>query len=767
MFASNLPINAYDNPAHYIVFDEIGRMASSMSYIHVVVPLNITNMYDQANFLKNYFETLSKETTTDIKMVPKTKALQDIANIMIPKISRTIQRLNHLNHILPNQDTLLPRHKRYVQAVIQSAIIPFAAAIRSGTKQKPPPLWISDQEIDMDRIYRARSDINDYKKSIAWFNKQTTPLPNYPDHFWAAFKTPPTTTTTPYPDRLNTESEYNYLKTQRTHYGNIWMTLYRESESRRRQTTTIYVPKTSIYNPNTIQQILRPKRFLVAAGAMVGVLGTFMGIYSQIQINKLQTELGDLANKHNMLIQVTDKHEVMLMDLIESMEGVIETLNYMNEYNPGLIYAQINEQVVEFMERITKLENAVQQLQHRRLAVDLLDKDQLKVLHEAVLQLAAKEGYQILPERIGDYFQIEVSYLRTGQDIDILVHVPCVKPNSLLTIFKYVPFPFPLPNTTTKSDLSIAHSVNLHQLTLEEAIGVFQNNTSYDTNSEALFVSEESSLIAIGRDHRFRLTTQADLASCIQRNHVYLCDKHQVLRTDLERNCLGALYLRHASGVRTYCRFERRPLTENVYQLTNIDHLVFTPTPLTTQVMCQNGSVHPIFLAQTSKLTVPQNCHVTLRSHVIFSDAHFDASPPPLQYAWHWDPRAMPSHLLDGNLHLDQQIQSLRNHLYHTKQHAVNKTNFSSLLMGEISTGSAAYLFWPFVLLSLSVILGLGIWCWCRNRKPKPRSKRRNSAWDLVPSPRHHEQQMIVIRPTSKPDPDSSEDEISRIARTT
>ena len=145
----------------------------------------------------------------------------------------------------------------------------------------------------------------------------------------------------------------------------------------------------------------------------------------------------------------------------------------MNEYNPGLIYAQINEQVEEFMERITKLENSVQQLQHRRLAVDLLDKDQLKVLHEAVLKLAAQEGYQILPERIGDYFQIEVSYLLTGSDIDMLVHVPCVKPNSLLTIFKCIPFPFPLPNTTAKSNLSIAHSVNLHQLTLEEAIGVF------------------------------------------------------------------------------------------------------------------------------------------------------------------------------------------------------------------------------------------------------------------------------------------------------
>ena len=43
-------------------------------------------------------------------------------------------------------------------------------------------------------------------------------------------------------------------------------------------------------------------------------------------------------------------------------------------------------------------------------------------------------------EQISDYYQIEVSYTRSDIDIIILVHVPCTKLTSLLTIYRYLPF---------------------------------------------------------------------------------------------------------------------------------------------------------------------------------------------------------------------------------------------------------------------------------------------------------------------------------------
>ena len=513
---------------------------------------------------------------------------------------------------------------------------------------------------------------------------------------------------------------------------------------------------------------------------MVGILGTFMGIYTQTQINHLQSELAETNKKHNMLVQVTDRHETVLQDLVKDMQSFMNILTMMAEYNPGLLYAQLNEQIEEFLDRITVVENAIQQLQHRRLSTDLLTVDQLQQLHDAVNKVAEREDYQVLPERIGDYFQIEVSYVRKGLDVDILIHVPCIKANSLLTIYKYVSFPFPLPVSTLRTDISITETLSAHTLTLDEAMGLFDNKTTLEHQTEALYVSNEDAMIAIGRDHTFRMTSQSDLVGCIQRNHVYLCDKHQVVRTDLHNTCLGSLYLRNAEGVRAHCKFEKRPLMETVYQLTNIDHLVFTPKQLTTQMSCRNGSIHPIFLQEASRITVPQGCEVKLASHHIMSDSHFDAATPPLQYEWRWDPESMPSHLLEGSAHLDQQIQALRTHLYNTQQTILNKTDFSTLMTETLITPSHyAYLFWPLFLPSLAVALGLFAWCYYRRRHTMARRLTRlhNGDRDNIGQP------MIVIQPPYPvnpilarprpepvyPDPNSDdefEDEISRLART-
>ena len=131
---------------------------------------------------------------------------------------------------------------------------------------------------------------------------------------------------------------------------------------------------------------------------------------------------------------------------------------------------------------------------------------------------------------------------------------------------------------------------------------------------------------------------------------------------------------------------------------------------------CRNGSIHPLFLHDASRITVPQGGEVKLASHHIMSDSHFDAAPPPLQYEWRWDPKSMPSHLLEGSAHLDQQIQALRNHLYNTQQTILNKTDFSTLMVEEITKPSSfAYLFWPLFLPSFAVALGLFGWCYYRH----------------------------------------------------
>ena len=724
---------SYSAPSHYIVFDEIGKMASSMTYIHVMVPLNLTNLFDQAELFQHYLMQLSTSKTKDIQLVPMTKGVNDVAHVMLAKLARTMLRLAHINDILPNLDTLV-RQKRQLPDDIKHIL-------RTDRFERD----ITDVILD-----QLKREVAQTKHAIDQLRPPTTTLPPYPEHYWQAYYNPNPNTTvfdTP-PPRFPHEPEFTYWS--RLHY--FYTTQYNNLKYPANNTSTdndnTQRTKRQTHDDSTTDYIemnnllRRQKRFLLAAGVAIGILGTFMGIYSQFQISELQRQIADTNKKHNMLVQVTDRHEVMLTKITKNMEQFLNLIKLMQEYNPGLIYAHLNEHMEGFLDRIRVIEGTIQQLQHRRLSIDLLTTDQLTKLHQSVLDVAKREGYEVLPERLGDYFQIEVSYIRKNTDVDIIIHVPCITPNSLLTIYKYVSFPFPLPKTKFRSDISITETLTAHSLSLSEAMGLFDNTTSYSHTTNALYVTQDQSMIAIGRDHRFRMSSQSDLASCIQRNHVYLCDKHQVVRTDLLSTCLGSLYLRDADGVRTHCRFEVRPMTETVYQLNNLDHLVFSPQSLTAQMTCKNGSLYPVFLNKASRITVPQGCELTLRAHQITSDTQINIAPPPLQYEWHWDPEAMPSHLLEGSAHLDQQIQALREHLYNASQLTVHKTDFSRLLTDEISTPNTFLsLFWPFLLVLFPVLLGALVFGWCyKRRKHRRETNRRNGAPNGQP--------MIVIQPS-------------------
>jgi hypothetical protein len=65
-----------------------------------------------------------------------------------------------------------------------------------------------------------------------------------------------------------------------------------------------------------------------------------------------------------------------------------------------------------------------------------------------------------------------------------------------------------------------------------------------------------------------------------------MCDRHQVLRNDLADTFPGALYIRSEPGMQKTCRFKRKIAQELVYQISDLDHLIYSPKP----------QVHTIYL---------------------------------------------------------------------------------------------------------------------------------------------------------------------------
>jgi hypothetical protein len=192
--------------------------------------------------------------------------------------------------------------------------------------------------------------------------------------------------------------------------------------------------------------------------------------------------------------------------LAAELNNLTDVICTLITYNPALVYAKFEHNVKIIEDRLTVLFDALQQLQHQQLSVTLLDEHQMSLLHESVRNTASSRNLQVLPTRPQDYFQLDLSYISSGKDVLMILHVPCVTSNHLLSIYKYIPFPYPAVHTTFSNsfDRSFIHSVS-------DVLARHNDSVS------SLFLVPETEMIAIGRTSmqgqaQFKLLSNSDFA---------------------------------------------------------------------------------------------------------------------------------------------------------------------------------------------------------------------------------------------------------------
>jgi hypothetical protein len=453
-----------------------------------------------------------------------------------------------------------------------------------------------------------------------------------------------------------------------------------------------------------------------------------MGLYTNYQLKTIANKVQDLETTQDLLVHLSTEHTTQINKLTEATDKIYKALLAYIDMNPQVIYTEFNDVISDTEEKVRTIISLVQQLQHRRLSINWLTQDQLLLLHDTVLTYTQERNYALLTANPSDYFQLELSYLRNEEGVVLLLHIPCTTTPDLMTIMRYIPFPIPLHTQTYHSAYSVEQSLQpQHNPHLDPHIRVLNNTLS---KREALYLIAEADLIAINGNSRYRLLTQSDFAACIQRNHIYLCDKQQILGTDLLQSCLGSLYHKDPKGVRTNCKFERRPLKEEVFQISVNEFLVFSPTPYVSRVHCNNGTSFTADFGQTTRLQIPNGCAITLKSHELSVEESIQVPLPASVTTWRWDPLSLPADLLDGLPNLDSalhnlsitmhnlthdndtrlRIQKLTSDLsqVHSRLHSPNVSP-ESLDHHLISSGSrASILFWTtFSLSILAVIAGV------------------------------------------------------------
>ena len=100
----------------------------------------------------------------------------------------------------------------------------------------------------------------------------------------------------------------------------------------------------------------------------------------------------------------------------------------------------------------------------------------MNTCYKNVQTAAATANVTPLPQHLQDYFQLETSYFHSPHQILILIHVPCSSIDNIFTIYKYIPFPFPVFPSAINSNLSLStiqELVNLeHQISPSQSMGL-------------------------------------------------------------------------------------------------------------------------------------------------------------------------------------------------------------------------------------------------------------------------------------------------------
>ena len=180
-------------------------------------------------------------------------------------------------------------------------------------------------------------------------------------------------------------------------------------------------------------------------------------------------------------------------------------------------------------------------------------------------------------------------------------------------------------------------------------------------------------------------------------------------------------------------KFETKPLRETVYKLNANEHLVFSPTPLTAQIKCRNGTHFPVFLSTTTKLFVPNGCETELAQHFIQSDFNIRVSPAALHFTWQIDLSNFPSDLLLSAAKIDNQMFFLGQKIANLQNNSIPLTKFDEMIQQHFTNPKTVpIVIW--VLFSLFIIVMVAVVAWCvYNRWMARKYWQHQEALDLHP----------------------------------
>ena len=375
--------------ANHIIFEQVGEMASSVTYLHVKFEVDIQdiedNVYEYRQLfpkLKAFLEPLYKgNIKTEMKIDTVKDWLWEIRKEKQKEINQATQEaLKELDRALANRQNHTEKFLQDIQAIRNA--LPTVKQDQSTIRVKRAAKENNKEHSSM-LIQKAAAGLSAavVQKYVTQLTKGTSHLASKP--------------------------------------------IVQKMAKQALKTFTI-----------------RQSRGILGLG--LGVLGTFMGLFNTFQIHNLKKELNEQREAHNRLVEVVQEQGDHIQQLDEAFARMKTQFDYLRSSNSLLLGNELGNIEEQIRDRINKVTHVIQVAQTRRLAIDFLPAEYLPILYQQLESQAREISHKLITKQPSDLFQLELSYFYDGSNVQLLLHVPTVPNDSILRLLKLHPFPLPL-----------------------------------------------------------------------------------------------------------------------------------------------------------------------------------------------------------------------------------------------------------------------------------------------------------------------------------
>ena len=399
----------------------------------------------------------------------------------------------------------------------------------------------------------------------------------------------------------------------------------------------------------------RHKRFF---DLLFGVVGTAFGIANSFQIGSLNDKLNKEISRTDLLVDITQLHVNHLASLDTQIKNIDTIIDFLTKQNPSLFMHAALTRTSNINSVLTTIENTFTAAQLHRLHPAMFKHDVLQSIIDHTLATAKSLDYISFANKISDLFQLEVSYLYQPHTTTfvLMLHIPLVKPDHLLDMFQYLPFP-------------LAHEqANTHSLIPK-------------VGNEDIF--------AFSSFNAFKILSRTDLTDCFRLGETHFCKGRNVLQTELEATCLGSIYIQNLNGIRKNCNFEIHPAYEKVYPIGKNKWIISTPQPYSALISCSKNEKITQQIKSGATIQLNPGCMVKLNNHILYAEQEEWFDEPPTKFEWSFNMDHLFPLLKPGD------FANALNSLHDYGLHIVDATDIANRLHFANYTEETAKSFFP------------------------------------------------------------------------